>query len=283
MIKDKCIQFFGAVDFSRRSVEVIDLALSKSPKSLNGVLINGYYYKHIGSYRKNALEVLNRHELKIIIDPGTYVIWRKNPQIPFKNFLPQLIENITWTYTDLVNQNFSRNIFGIFLPDHHMDPDDTKQIAFNAYHSLVENFKIPETKLIGVCHGFLPEIPTRMFLQKHIEQHLEGIKECCYFYINHLGLNKIGLGACSAFKIKANPMNLFQKRAEVLSKLTETLGSNIHIHALGVGTKDLLNKIREFIHSFDTQTYLTNTKVRRLRGQARTEAAVRYLLDLLSG
>jgi len=278
----KALDFYAAVDFSKRSVDVLNQVLSRFPLLVNGLLINGYYYTHVNSYRENALEVLKRHELKIIIDPGTYSVWRKNQQKPFSDFLPILIENIAWTHQHLIKNCPDRIIFGILLPDHHMNPYDTIQLASQSYSILTGTCKISKDKLIGVCHGSLPEIPTNKFVEEYVSQHLHGIVDCCRFYIQKLNLRKIGLGACSAFKIKADPLNLFQRRAEVLSEFTKTLGNRIHIHALGVGTKDLVNKIRDFIDSFDTQTYLTTTKVRKLHGQGRTEAAVKYILDLLS-
>ncbi len=278
----KALEFYAAVDFSKRSVDVLDLVLSRFQSLVNGLLINGYYYTHVNNYRENALEVLKRHKLKIIIDPGTYSVWRKNQQKPFIDFLPVLIENIVSTYQHLIENHPESIIFGILLPDHHMNPYDTIQLASQSYSILTGTYKISKDKLIGVCHGSLPQIPTKKFVEEHISQHLQGIIDCCRFYIQKLKLRKIGLGACSAFKIKADPLNLFQRRAEVLREFTKTLGNDIHIHALGVGAKDLLNKIRDFIDSFDTQTYLTSTRVRKLHGQSRTEAAVKYILDLLS-
>jgi len=280
MTQEKYIEFYGAVDFSKRSVDVINQALLKFPQSINGLLINGYYYKNMNSYKENALEVLKQYKLKVIIDPGTYSVWRKNQQNPFISLLPQLIKNIVWTFNDLIQNKFGDLIFAILLPDHHMDPQDTIQLASKSCLILTTKYDIPKDRLMGVCHGVLPEIPTSEFVEDYVARHLEGIIQCCHFYIKDLGLTKVGLGACSAFKIKANPLNLFQRRAEILSKSFQTSKSNVHIHALGVGTKGLLNKIRNFIDSFDTQTYLTSTKVRKLPGNSRTIAAVNYLLDL---
>ena len=282
MIRKGLPDFYGAADFSKRSVEVINEAIRRCPKSINGLLINGYYYKNVSSYRSNVLDILKQHNLRIIIDPGTYSVWRKNQGKPFITFLPQLIENLVWTFFHLREENFSDSIFGVLLPDHHMDPKDTVHLASKSFSILVKKHGIPKNTLIGICHGSLPDIPTSKFIEDYVTQHLEGIVNCYLFYIKNLGLSKVGLGACSAFKIKANPLNLFQRRAETLYKRVETSKSTVHIHALGVGTKDLLNNIRNFIDSFDTQTYLTNTRVRKLPGQARTEAAINYLLDLRS-
>lgn len=283
MIHKGLPDFYGAVDFSKRSVEVINEAIKICPKSINGLLINGYYYKNVSSYRSNVFNILKQHNLRIIIDPGTYSVWRKNQEKPFINLLPQLIENLVWTFFHLRKENFSDRIFGVLLPDHHMDPKDTIYLASKSFSILVKKHGIPKNTLIGICHGSLPDIPTSKFIEDYVTPHLEGIDSCCLFYIKNLGLSKVGLGACSAFKIKANPLNLFQRRAETLYKCVEKTSKNtVHIHALGVGTKGLLNNIRNFIDSFDTQTYLTSTRIRRLSGQARTEAAINYLLDLRS-
>jgi hypothetical protein len=277
----KSLEFYGAVDFSKRSVEVINLALSKCPGIISGLLVNGHYYKNISNYRKNVLDVLRANKFKVIIDPGTYAVWRKNQQLPFANFLQQLIQNITWTYEDLMNRNLASRVFGIFLPDHHMNPDDTIKLASDSFGILTKKYHIPCDKLIGVCHGILPEIPTNRFTREHVEKHIQGIKKCCHFFLTGLNLTKIGLGACSAFKIKANPLNLFEERAKELHTYAKNLKSDVHIHALGVGDRNLLDKIRNFINSFDTQRYLTCTRVRRLFGEKRTNAAVDYLISLI--
>lgn len=280
MTQGKSPEFYGAVDFSKRSIDVINQALLRCRQSVNGLLINGYYYKNVNSYRENGLKVLKQHKLKIIIDPGTYSVWRKSQQKPFISFLPQLIGNIVWTFHHLTRKNLGNLIFGILLPDHLMDPKDTIRLASQSCSILIKKYSIPKDALIGVCHGSLPEIPTSKFVEDYVIQHLDGIIQCCHFYIKSQGLMKVGLGACSAFKIKANPLNIFQRRAEVLKKFVQTSKSKVHIHALGVGTKDLLDKIRDIIDSFDTQTYLTRTKVRRLPGLARTQAAINYLVTL---
>jgi len=181
----------------------------------------------------------------------------------------------------LINRNLCNNIFGVLLPDHHMNPDDTIRLASESFNILTKEYNMPSDKIIGVCHGFLPEIPTSVFTKVHVKEHIEGIKKCCHFFIQNLNLTKIGLGACSAFKIKADPLNLFEERAKELCIYAKTLRDNVHIHALGVGERGLLDKIRNFINSFDTQRYLTCTKIRKLSGENRTNAAVDYLISLV--